>query len=240
MKRLFAVAVAALAATPAVHAYDLDIKNLATSGGTQTQFRTFSEDLTAAMAHRSLEPAEGLGLLGFDVGLSVGATDLGSVTTLRQVANNADVPGALPTATVRVTKGLPFDLNVGASYTVIPAAGVNSLGLHGSWAFISGGVLVPAVAVQVHYNKIKGVNNLDMQTSGVDLAISKGFAMFTPFAGVGAVATKSQSSFYADESFTQTRMFAGVNVNLLAMDVTLGVDKTGNNRSASLKVGFRF
>jgi hypothetical protein len=35
-------------------------------------------------------------------------------------------------------------------------------------------------------------------------------------------------------------MFAGVNVNLLAMDVTLGVDKTGNNRSASLKVGFRF
>jgi hypothetical protein len=241
MKRHLIAAIAALAGATSAQAYDLSVKQLSNAGASQEEFRMISEDLAASLAYKPVEPAEGLGILGFDLGVSVSGTELNSASSLRKAAGDHSVPGTLPTASVRVSKGLPFDINIGGSYSVIPATSANALTLGGSWAFISGGALTPAVAARVNYTKVGGINGLDMQSAGADISISKGFVMFTPFIGAGIIKTKSKADgYYTQEDITQNRVFAGVNVNLLVMDLAASVDRTGKDQSVTVKLGFRF
>lgn len=239
MKTRHLVAAAALLAASAAQAYDfkpLDHLN-------QSDFLLFSKDVSAAMSYRPIEPVEGLGLLGFDVGVNVSGTQLQSIKVLENAAGTSNVPNTLPTASVRVSKGLPFDLNVGATYTVVPATSVKSMSLTGSWAVISGGIFTPAVGVRAAYSKVSGITGVDMSSAGLDVSISKGFGPLTPYAGVGSVRTKSTpngSSTLTSESFSQGRMFVGVNANLLLFDLAAEADKTGDNQTYSVKLGFRF
>jgi len=243
MKRHLIAAIATLVAATSAQAYDLSIKQLKTVNASQTDFRSISEDLAAALAYKPVEPAEGLGVLGFDIGVSVSGTELSSLDSVKKAAGNYDVPSTLPTAAVRVSKGLPFDINIGGSYSVIPGTSANALSAGASWAIISGGVFMPAIALRANYTKVGGIDGLDMQSAGADLSISKGFVMFTPFAGVGIVKTKSKADAvygYTDETISQNRVFAGMNVNLLIMDLAVAVDKTGKDQSLTVKAGFRF
>lgn len=241
MKRHLIAAVATLVAASAAQAYDLDVKYLKDAGLSQKDFRAFSEDVSAALAFRPVEPAEGLGVLGFDLGISASGTEISSLDAVRKAADGYSVPSTLPVVSVRATKGLPFDINIGGSYSVVPGTSANALSLGGSWAILSGGALTPAVALRAHYTKVGGITNLDMQSAGADISISKGLVMFTPFIGAGVVRTVSKADgYYTQEKFNQNRVFAGVNVNLLIMDLAVAVDKTGDDKSVTVKAGFRF
>ena len=236
--RHIAVAAATLVAAAASHAYEFQPLKLL---GTQDNFRLFSEDVSAAMSYRPIEPSDSLGLLGFDVGANLSFTKLNSVKVLEQAADHS-LPSTLPTATLRVSKGIPFiDANIGATYTVIPAVGVNSMSVAGNWAVIAGGVLMPAVSIRGAYTKVNGITGLKMDSTGVDLSISKGFLLVKPYAGVGVVKTKSTpDNTFAAESYTQNRVFVGANFNLLIMDIAVEADKTGKDTTYSAKLGFRF
>src|SRR3569833_2497600 len=72
MRSKITAAVVALGMASTAAADDLDrLQNLA-----QSQFRALSEDLGAALSYTPVNPAEPLGLIGFDVGLEVTATDI--------------------------------------------------------------------------------------------------------------------------------------------------------------------
>ncbi|MFT3856692.1 MAG: hypothetical protein QM742_04060 [Aquabacterium sp.] len=189
-----------------------------------------------------MAPAEGLGITGFDINLSAGLTNIQSRDLLKRATNNGDVPDSLPTATVRIHKGLPLDFDIGAAYTAIPGTSAAAVSGEVKWSFVSGGTLTPAIAVRAFISRMSGLGDMKMHSQGADISISKGFAMATPYAGVGIVGSKAStdSGQWAKESYTQGRVFAGVNLNLAVLNIGLEADRTGDDTTFGLKLGWRF
>lgn len=233
-----AAAAALLLSPPAAPAADLDtIGNLS-----QRQFRLLSEDLGAALSYKPLIPAEALGVTGFDLGLAVTGTDLKNPTLLSRASGGRAVDTVLPVPTLRAHLGLPFGIDVGGVYSKVPDSNIEYLGGELRWAIVEGGVALPAVALRGSYTTTRGIDQLKLTTTGVDVSVSKGLAMFTPYAGVGQVwvrSTPQRVPGLGEESFTQTKFYAGVNV-FLGLNLAFEVDSTGGIVSYGAKAGLRF
>jgi len=142
---------------------------------------------------------------------------------------------------LHVSKGLPFGFDVGAFYTSVPSSNIGLVGGELSYALFEGGVISPAVSVRGTYSRLTGVDQLDMTTKGLELSISKGFAFFTPYAGVGQVWIDSATNTgWEDESLTKNKYFLGFNLNLGLMNIAAETEQTGDNTSTSAKIGVRF
>jgi len=213
---------------------------------TQDDFHRLSQDLGSALSYKPLAPAEPLGLFGFDLGLAATDTKIKN-TDVFQKAGAGDVSNVVvPSA--RFNLGLPFGLDVGVMAGAAPSTSVRLYGGEVRWAFIKGSTTMPAIALRGSYTQLAGADQLDFNTKGVDLSISKGIAMFTPYAGIGKVWVTSTPknippSFLtppSKESLTQNKYFVGVNMNIVLVNILLEADKTGEATSYGVKLGFRF
>lgn len=238
MRRVLVTAAMA-AFCPALVAADLEtIQRLS-----QSEFRQLSEDLGAALSHKPLIPSEPLGITGFDLGIAVTGTRLQHAGVWQRAAGGESVPSTLPVPTLRFTKGLPLNIDAGIAFATVPGTNLRFVGGELRWAFVPGGTATPAVAVRGAFTRASGVDQLDFDTRSLDVSVSKGLAMFTPYAGVGSVWVKSSPSgvpLLHGERFTQTKVFGGLNFNLLGGNVALEVDSTGGTASFGAKLGFRF
>ena len=241
-------AIAAIAllgiASPCFAASDLD--NIGSL--TQSEFKSLSEDMSAVVSYKPVGPAEPLGILGFDVGLEVTGTELNNVAIWDKATLGSDsVPDTLLVPKLHAVLGLPLNFNVGAVYSKVPSTNVSLLGGEINYAFMAGSTVAPAVSVRGTLSKLSGVDELDMSTKGLELEISKGFAMFTPYAGIGEVWVDSKPQGAAvtvgnlkDESYQQNKYYLGVNMNFVFLNVDLDYDNTGSTNSYTLKLGWRF
>ena len=214
--------------------------NLSASGFLKSEFKTFSEDLGAALSYKAVTPAEPLGVTGFDVGVEVTSTQVKDAALWTRAAGSSRSSLLVPK--VHVHKGLPLNFDVGAFYASIPTTSIKLFGGELRYAILAGGVATPAVAVRASITKLSGVNQLSFDTKGLDISISKGFAMFTPYAGIGNVWVNSTANVagLGTESFRQSKVFVGGNLNLGLTNLAVEMDKTGSISSVSAKVGFRF
>jgi hypothetical protein len=230
--------VAALIAAPLAQAADFN----AIGTLTQAEFLALSKDLGSVIAHKGMTPAEGLGITGFDLGVSVGATELASRDTLRKAAGGASIPTALPTASVRFVKGLPFDIDIGVVHTSLYDNNLRATSGEVRWAFVPGSTVMPAVALRVSGSKLFGAQQLDLHTVGGDVSISKGFLFITPYAGAGAVETTSRApgTGLREVRFRQDRAFVGVNLALLPLAINVEADRTGDANTYSIKFALRW
>ncbi len=240
MKKIAAaLPLALLAATPmTAMAYNLTTVNTLTQG----EFRLLSEDLGAALSYKPIIPSEAMGITGFDIGVAASGTQLKNAVLLSKAANGDSVRTTLPLVSARVHKGLPANLDIGFVYTVVPSTDIRAYGGEFRWAILPGSTAVPAVAVRASGSKLTGVDQLGLTTYGVDVSVSKGFAIFTPYGGVGTVWVKSSPNGIAtlqEEKFNQTKLFAGVNINL-GVNLAFEYDNTGSRSTYSAKVGVRF
>jgi hypothetical protein len=209
----------------------------------QTEFKSFSEDISSAVSYKPVTPAEPLGILGFDLGLEVTQTKLQNPALWTKATSNAFTSSSVDLPKLHLLVGLPFKFDVGAFYSEAPNANIKLYGGELRYAILEGGTASPAVAVRGSFSKVTGVDQLSFSTKGLDVSISKGFAMFTPYAGVGEVwstSTPNGIPGLTEESFSQNKYFVGGNVNFLFMNVALEYDKTGSDQSYSAKLGFRF
>ena len=94
---------------------------------------------------------------------------------------------ALPISKIQATIGLPYSFDIGAFYSNSSNTDISVTGAELKYAILDGSTLVPAVAVRTTYTKLDGIDQLYMDTKSADISISKGFAFFTPYAGVGSV-----------------------------------------------------
>lgn len=231
---LFAVSM--LVASLPVAAGDITIGGL-----NQSDFRLFSEDLGAALSYKPLTPAEPLGITGFDLGIAATGTKLENNTVFQQ-AGASDISTAV-VPSLRLNKGLPFGIDIGAMAGGVPGTDIRVWGAELRYAILQGGVAVPAIGIRGSYTKLAGVDQLDFDTKGMDLSISKGFAFFTPYAGVGrvwAASTPKDVPTLSKESFALTKVFVGANLNFGLTNIALEGDRTGDATSYGLKLGFRF
>lgn len=208
----------------------------------QREFRLLSEDLGSALSFKSMIPAESLGVTGFDVGVTFSGVRLKHRDLLERASSGSDIPSTVPLAGVRIHKGLPFGIDIGAAYSTVPGTEIGVIGGELRWAFIEGGVALPAVAVRGTATKLVGVDQLDLETTSLDISVSKGILNVTPYGGIGRVWTNSTPDGVpglSKESFSQSKVFAGVNV-FLGFNLAFEVDRTGDVTSYGVKGGLRF
>ena len=226
-----------LAAAPAWAQTINRIQNLA-----QQEFRLLSEDLGGALSYHPQTPTTPLGVTGFDLGVSLTAARLHNTTVLERASSDT-VHSTLPIPTLRAHKGLPAGFDVGVMYASVPSSNIRYYGGELRYAIIGGDAVAPAVGVRGSFTKLSGVDQLALDTRGLDLSISKGFAFITPYAGIGRVWVNSDPRgipLLHDEKFALNKGFFGVGTKFLLMNINLEADRTGDVTAYSLKVGIRF
>lgn len=232
IKHLIAVVLAAIAAPS--FADDLtSVQNL-----TQLEFAKLSKDFTAAASYKSLSPAEPLGIVGFDLGLEMSGTRMEHADIWKKAgADNS----TLYMPRLHVHKGLPFNIDLGASITAAPDSEIKLIGAEIKYALIAGNTAIPAVAIRAAATRLTGVDQVDLNSRSLELTVSKGFLMLTPYAGVGRVwgDVTPHVSNLRKESPVANKVFAGLNINFGIANVVAELDRTGGNQTASVKLGFR-
>jgi hypothetical protein len=237
LRRALAAGVFLAVSLPAAAA---DINNI--GGLNQDQFHKLSQDLGAVFSYKPLTPAEPLGVLGFDVGVAATVTQIENTDVFKTAGadiSNVTVPS------LRLHIGLPLSLDVGVMAGAAPGTNIRLYGAELRWAFLKGSTTMPAIALRGSYTQLSGVDQLDFNTRGVDLSISKGFAFFTPYGGIGKVWASSTpkdmpTTTLTEESLSLNKGFVGFNLNFVLVNVALEWDKTGDAASYGAKLGFRF
>ncbi|TNC99579.1 MAG: hypothetical protein FD121_75 [Gallionellaceae bacterium] len=240
MKKLLVLAVALGISQPAM----AGTVNLAAIAGAANQgnFRNLSHDLGSALSYKAISPAESMGITGFDVGVELTSTKLAKSAPLWKTLTGTDMNN-LYVPKLHVTKGLPLDIDIGAFASSIPTTGINLFGGELKYAVLPGSVAMPAVAIRGSLSKLSGVKQLSLDTKSVDVSISKGFAMFTPYAGVGQVwvtSTPDAALGLTEEKFKHFKSFIGANMNFGLTNFAAEFDETGSAKSLNFKLGFRF
>jgi hypothetical protein len=208
----------------------------------QQQFRLLSEDLGGALSYRPQTPTEPLGFPGFDLGLGVTSVKLKNTAIFRQ-ASSESVDSTLLLPTLRANVGLPLGFDIGALYASVPDSDIRYYGGEVRFAIVRGDSVTPAIGLRGSFTKMDGIDQLDLDTRGLDLSISKGFAFFTPYGGVGKVWVESTPRGVPSlqkEDFSLNKVFAGVGFKLAIFNINLEADKTGDVKAYSLKLGLRF
>ena len=238
MRTLLAVAAAlgGLATTSPARAADFpDIGNLV-----QGEFRDIARDLGAVSSYKGITPATPLGTLGFDVGLEVTHTQLEN-SRLFSLAG-ADDYSSLVIPKVHIHKGLPANFDISAFVGGATQVDAYIWGAAIRWTLADDGLVYPAIGVRASATKTTGTGDLKVATAALDLLVSKKFTVVTPYVGAGVVRTEASvaNSFLAKEKIDESRVFGGVNLNLVAVNLAFEAEKLGDNVSLSAKVGWRF
>lgn len=206
----------------------------------QADFRSVAEDLSAVFNHKSLAPAEPGGITGFAVGAyaSYVATD-DSGAWDRLLGDDLDEIGAVG---LIAQKGLPFGVDLGASYVMLPGTDATLFGAELRYALLEGSIATPAVGLRGSYSKLNGVDDLESDSYGLDLSVSKGFGPLTPYAGVGY----QWSRFEADPQFNldeenvdEARFFVGLRLSAL-IGITPEYERIGDRQAFNLRFGVAF
>lgn len=203
----------ALAVSP-VHAADISFLTPIS----QDEFKSLSKQAGAALGYRNMAPAAPLGITGFDIGAEVSAVSINKDSSYWSSAFGNDAPSYLIIPKVRARKGLPFGIDVGAMYSYVPDSNIKLYGAELSKAIFDGSAATPAVGVRATYTKLAGVDDLKLQTYGIDASISKGFLFITPYAGAGMLWINSEAKgnlktvapTLTKENITVPRVFGGL------------------------------
>ncbi|NND90989.1 MAG: hypothetical protein HKN42_08995 [Granulosicoccus sp.] len=229
--------VGALFCTTALEAESLDsIDSLS-----QEQFVLLSRVISAATHYKSIAPAEGLGSLGLDAGIVYSSTEINQAV-FDSASSGSFENSELHQPRVHVHKGLPWGLDIGASVSKLHNTDLSVIGGELQYNLIQGGIVSPSLAIRASYSQLQGITDLDLNSSAIELTVSKGFLMLTPYAGIGLVRTRStpaDGSELQAATFNQEKLYAGVTMNL-GLAITLEADQTGDFRTYSAKAGIRF
>lgn len=211
----------------------------------QKQFDHFSQDLTGALGHLTLRPAESLGLIGFDLGVSFNTSKL-NYKLMDHVSDNGS--NSMDTVTLQAVKGLPLGLDFGVNYTFVPNSNIRAWGAELSWEAIGEGVTTPSLGFKANYTQTTEINALEFRSAGIEAGISKSILNFTPFASLGVVQGKvkpletnqTPGINLKESTHTLPKIALGVNINVLVMDVLVAYNRIGDGSNYSLKLGYRF
>jgi hypothetical protein len=189
------------------------------AGFGQEQFKGLSTELGLAISYVPLAPAEPLGgvLPHVDAGVEVTAVKIDTTKDYWKAVETVSgdkIPSTLPFPKFHIQVGLPvIPIDLGYVYATVPGTDIKYMGAEVKWAILSGSVATPAIALRGAYTKLSGVTDLEISTKSLDLSISKGILMFTPYAGYGMVwidsKEKSPLVDLKDESIAQGKGFVG-------------------------------
>ena len=186
--------------------------------------------------------AKPLGTLGFDVWADAAvAPDFEDDV---RTAIDGDLPGGyLGIYRIGARKGLPFGIDVGASWGQAVDGDLDLVAGELSWALLEGGVATPALGLRATGSFTSGSDTYDLEQYGLEAELSKGFAVLTPFVGAGVVWSESsferEAALGGDLSFdsTETVLYGGVILNLLVPKLTVSLEQ-GEELQGAVRIAF--
>ncbi|HDN25691.1 MAG TPA: hypothetical protein ENG03_01075 [Thioploca sp.] len=211
----------------------------------QPEFDDFVKEFGSALLFNPMAPAETLGITGFDVSVEIVATDISDDQAYwTKLVSDGNPYSYLPVPRLHVQKGLPFGFDVGAMYVAVPDTNIKLWGLEAKYAILEGSMLTPALSVRASYSQLQGVNDISLDTKSLDVLVSKGFLMFTPYVGASLTAVNgSENSSLVDLNDVEEtgyRALAGVQVSPFPLLIINGELSVGEVMQFGLKVGVRF
>jgi hypothetical protein len=220
----------------AVHANDFTTLGALSQG----EFHDLAKDLGAAMSYKGVTPATPLGVVGFDVGIEVTDTKLENPAAFSRAG--AGSPSHLVMPKLHVYKGLFGGLDIGAFVAGASQVNATLFGADLRYALLDDTLAAPAVALRLSGTKASGLGDLSLSTAALDLMVSKKFTALTPYLGAGTVRVqaKARGTELAKERFNAGRVFGGLNVNLIGVNLAFEAERMGSNTSLSAKLGLRF
>lgn len=207
----------------------------------QSDFRLVAEDVINTVTYKPLAPAEAGGIIGLEVGAIASYVPVEDKQAWKRLTglnvSELIVVGG------RVLKGLPLNIDVGAFYTVVPEYDVRIYGAELRYAILPGSTVMPALALRGAYTAVEGIGDFDVRSSSLDLSLSKGFAMVTPYLGAGyvwGVVDPDPQTTLKKENVQKPRVFGGVRVTLGPLYLTPEISAMDGNPAYSVNTGFGF
>jgi hypothetical protein len=199
------------------------------SGFAQSYFHDLSKEVGLAISYVPMEPASPMGILGFDVGVEASFINIHNNDPYwTQVIPSGTPPSTLIIPKLHVNKGLPAGIDIGLIYSSVPSSNISLIGGDIKFAILEGSVATPAIALRGSYTKLNGVSDLNLNTAGVDLSISKGFGPVTPYGGVEELFIQSSATNSAlglnSESINSFKGFVGAKLSLMIFNLVGQVD----------------
>jgi hypothetical protein len=212
---------------------------------TQGDFKNFVKEFGTALLFNPMAPAEPLGIIGFDASVEMVVTDINDQEQYWQkLIDDNDPYSFLAVPRLHIQKGLPFNIDVGAMYLAVPNSNIKLWGIEAKYAILKGSMVTPAVSVRASYSQLLGVDDIDLNTQSLDLLVSKGFLMFTPYGGVSMIrvngSENSEIVTLGDVNETSYRGLLGIQFSPLPLLIINGEISFGDIEQYGLKIGFRF
>lgn len=162
---------------------------------TQSDFDNFITEFGTAISFLPLTPAKTLGVTGLDVSVEVVVTDINhNANYWKYLVEGNDTTRYLPIPRLHVQKGLPGKIAIGGMVAAVPGSNIRVWGGEIKYGVVKGGAFMPAVTTRASFSQLDGVDDIDLETYSLDLLISKGFLMITPYGGVSALHIEGQET----------------------------------------------
>lgn len=208
-----------------------------------TEMENFAEDIGAIITYRSVNAPEAQGLLGFDIGAVLTATKIQNDSLWGRVTADS-APTYIIVPKLQAQKGLPFGIDVGLSLSKAANTNISLLGAEIRYALLEGSTVTPALGIRGTYSRLSGVDQLDADAKGLEISISKGILLFTPYAGIGkiwsTVTPKEAAAFLPETEVDFNRIFIGTRIALTLLNIAIEAEKIGDTQGVSVKLGINF
>lgn len=215
---------------------------------TQDEFSQFSRLVAQGIYATPVEPARARGLLGFDIGVAATAlpVDTSASYWTRAVGDDFTVSDYVAVPRIVVSKGLSV-ATIAGTYSKVQGTDIEVWGGSLDLPIISGGIATPALSLRGAYSQLKGVDEYDLTTYGLELFLSKGFGPLTPYVAAGRARSDAEGRItiddantivLADESETN-RYTVGLRLSLLLPKIVVEATQA-EERSYAAKVSFGF
>jgi len=190
----------------------------------QPDFRALSEHLGVALSYR--------GDTAFRQDLA--AHQLGGAFTGPRFANE------LPAASA----GQWIDgVGINGFHAELPRTAVSLTGIDLQLRLVDGGDHRPSFDLGGSLARLDGADRLDFNSRGLDVTVSQGFSLATPYAGFGRVwveSTPNQAFATDTERFSMNKYFVGARFQVGLANLALEADHTGDDTTLGARFGFRF
>ncbi len=223
------------------------VTGLAHAGGfsfgpqfTENDLKGLAEGIGDAVTFPNLGTAVPTGLPGFEVLAAAGGPQVDTGSSWWHYVDASTVGGVLYGQRLILRKGLPLNFDVGVQTGQV--AGKSFAGGEVRWAFIEGGTVSPALALRGSYSKLSEAS-FGCEVAEVQFVISKGFAVVSPYGGLGYRRVSARATFgepVATSHSTDTNhgtLTVGARVTLIPLIRLVGEVRQASKTSFFFGVG---
>lgn len=243
-----------------------------------TDVNAIAKEFSADFVHTIVAPASSYGkVFGFEVGLLAGVTKTPNIDRISKSFNSTSTLAQIPTA--GLIAGLSGPLGIGAELSMVPKITASGVGFKNTsmalkWTFtdiIAGAPVDIAIRVHGNFSELSyasvvnnaSTGNYPVSTSvgwknsstGYNFEVSKKLLFIEPYAGFGAVSTRTEigvtaattvqiftfsdaTNYTAKNSGNQ--YYAGVNLNLFLLKIGAEYAKIMDVTKIAAKTTFYF